>query len=158
MILMMVFKIVCLTMKNRFLGFPRNLFFYEVFNMIKGIFFDIDGTLIDSRGNFLTSSYQALQSLKSKGIKVFLSTGRHMLEINQVDFKVVKFDGYITLNGQICLSADYKSLMRVPIQNADAETIVKIFNQKIIPIMLVQENRMYINFVNEEVKKAQKTV
>lgn len=43
-------------MKNRFLGFPRNLFFYEVFNMIKGIFFDIDGTLIDSRGNFLTSS------------------------------------------------------------------------------------------------------
>lgn len=56
MILMMVFKIVCLTMKNRFLGFPRNLFFYEVFNMIKGIFFDIDGTLIDSRGNFLTSS------------------------------------------------------------------------------------------------------
>lgn len=81
-----------------------------------------------------------------------------MLEINQVDFKVVKFDGYITLNGQICLSADYKSLMRVPIQNADAETIVKIFNQKIIPIMLVQENRMYINFVNEEVKKAQKTV
>ncbi len=45
--------------------------------MIKAIFFDIDGTLVSFKTHKIPeSTIQALHTLKAKGIKLFIATGR----------------------------------------------------------------------------------
>ena len=44
--------------------------------MIKAIFFDVDGTLVSFKTHTIPdSAMQALHTLRSRGIKLFLSTG-----------------------------------------------------------------------------------
>lgn len=75
--------------------------------MIRAVFFDVDCTLYSHTLNEIPdSSAAALKKLREKGILIFLATGRHMLEIEQIDKKGIIFDGYITLSGQLCLNRD----------------------------------------------------
>ena len=70
--------------------------------MIKAVFFDIDGTLVPHAASEMpASTRQALKTLRQKGIKVFLSTGRSPNGIGFVE-KEFDFDGIITFNGQYC--------------------------------------------------------
>ena len=45
-----------------------------------------------------------------------------------------------------------------PICGKDKEILVELFNNKTIPIALVEKNAMYLNFVNDYVEKAQHAV
>ena len=70
--------------------------------MIKAIFFDIDGTLLSHRTKGIPqSTTEAFRLLRKKGILLFTSTGRHMLEMEDLPLQNLDFDGYITLNGQL---------------------------------------------------------
>ena len=70
--------------------------------MIKAIFFDIDGTLLShTTGRVPESTEFAIHQLRKKGIRLFVATGRHKLEIEELPVNKLSFDGYITLNGQI---------------------------------------------------------
>ena len=66
--------------------------------MIKALFFDIDGTLVGFRTHRMTDSLkECLYELRAKGVKLFISSGRHILVMNNLeDFP---FDGYIAMNG-----------------------------------------------------------
>ena len=76
--------------------------------MIKAVFFDIDGTLIPLGSKQMSAeTIQALKELKERGIKIFLASGRGVRELGVIT-KDVSFDGYITLNGQICLGEDFE--------------------------------------------------
>ena len=45
--------------------------------MIQAIFFDVDGTLVSFRTHTIpASTLEALHTLRAKGIKLFLATGR----------------------------------------------------------------------------------
>ena len=47
--------------------------------MIKAIFFDVDGTLVSLKTHTIPqSTLDSLQALRKKGIKLFISSGRHM--------------------------------------------------------------------------------
>lgn len=47
--------------------------------MTKAIFFDVDGTLVSFKTHQISPAVrQALQALRERGIKLFLSTGRHL--------------------------------------------------------------------------------
>ena len=47
--------------------------------MIKAVFFDVDGTLVSHKTKSVPqSAVNAVNVLREKGIKVFLSTGRHI--------------------------------------------------------------------------------
>ena len=75
--------------------------------MIRAIFFDVDGTLLSHKTKEVPSSARrSLALLKERQIKVFLSTGRHALELDELPVQDLTFDGYITLNGQLCLDGD----------------------------------------------------
>ena len=51
----------------------------EVLQMIKAIFFDIDGTLLSHQSQSVpASTKKALKILKEKGIYTFIATGRHI--------------------------------------------------------------------------------
>ena len=53
--------------------------------MIKAVFFDVDGTLVSHKSKSVPESAKdAIERLRSKGIKVFLSTGRHIHELKNM--------------------------------------------------------------------------
>ena len=71
---------------------------------IKAIFFDIDGTLVPINGKHIPiSARKSIETLRSKGIKTIIATGRHSSEIKGLPVMETKFDGYLTLNGSLCL-------------------------------------------------------
>lgn len=69
--------------------------------MIKIVFFDIDGTLLPLKQKDLSPELKmALRTLRQKGIKIFLASGRPKFALPK--FSGVEFDGAISFNGQYC--------------------------------------------------------
>lgn len=127
--------------------------------MIKAAFFDVDGTLFShSMKKFPESTMEALRILRKKGIKIFLSTGRSYMEAGHLPWEDVVFDGYVTLNGQVCTDEEGKILFGNPIVGADKEYLVSVFQNHEKPLSLVEANRIYINYIDEAVEIAQKMV
>lgn len=130
----------------------------EFIPVIKAVFFDIDGTLLShASGGVPESARKALALLERRGIRRFLATGRHILEIRRL-LPDLSFDGYVTLNGQICLDGRQRLLFDAPFPPEDARQAVSIFRQKEIPAMLVQRDRMYISFIDSGVRLAQAAI
>ena len=126
--------------------------------MIKAVFFDIDGTLLShASGGIPESARRALALLGERGVLRFLATGRHILEIHPL-LPDLSFDGCVTLNGQICLDSREHILFDAPFPPADARQAVSIFRRREAPAMLVQRDRMYINFVDGAVRQAQRAI
>ena len=126
--------------------------------MIKAVFFDIDGTLLShASGGVPESARRALALLAERGVPRFLATGRHILEIHRL-LPDLSFDGCVTLNGQICLDGQEHILFDAPFPPADARQAVSIFRRREAPAMLVQRDRMYINFVDGAVRQAQRAI
>ena len=125
---------------------------------IKGIFFDVDGTLISHKhGKISKTTLETLYALKEKGICLFLATGRHLCELIelQIDFP---FDGYVMLNGQLCLDSRQNVILANPIEGKDQEILVNIFKTCQFPLVLVEKDRLYINQETPQVKEAQKSI
>ncbi len=68
---------------------------------VNTIFFDIDGTIYDGKeGCIPPSAIKALQKIQSKGIKIFLATGRSLPAVlkSNLDNEII-WDGYVCSNG-----------------------------------------------------------
>ena len=127
--------------------------------MVKAIFFDVDGTLLShTDGRVPQSTQTAFSRLRKKGIKLFAATGRHMLELEQLPLPPLVFDGYVTLNGQLCLDAEGTLLYDAPIRHNDVIQMISLFEARQLPIMIIEKNRMYINHVTEPVERAQRAI
>ena len=65
--------------------------------MIKAIFFDVDGTLLSHTTKRISQdTVQAVRTLQDQGIRIFMATGRHSTELDQLPVRDIRFDGYIT--------------------------------------------------------------
>lgn len=127
--------------------------------MIKAAFFDIDGTLFSHTIHAIPESTRmAVRLLREKGVKVFIATGRSLRETKRVPLGDMKFDGYVTLNGQICLDAEEKVLFEIPIAGEDRKYLIDAFVNKKIPLTIVEKDRIYINYIDDSVIRAQKSV
>lgn len=127
--------------------------------MIKAVFFDIDGTLVSHTSNSVPeSARRALGRLAEKGILRIAATGRSMMELEILPVKDIAFDGYITLNGQLCLDAQGNIVAENPISGASKACLIQLFLEKSVPLVLVEKDRLYINFINHQVELAQKAV
>ena len=74
-------------------------------NMIKAIFFDIDGTLVSFATHRVPeSTLRTLWELKENGILLFIATGRSRDGLGVLE--EFPFDGYVTMNGQYCFRND----------------------------------------------------
>ena len=71
-----------------------------------------------------------------------IATGRHLNELSRMPVKGISFDAYITLNGQLCLDSQGKVIFGNPITGKSKESIIQMFKDKTIPIMLVEKERM----------------
>lgn len=123
--------------------------------MIKAAFFDIDGTILShSQHKIPDSTLKAIHMMQEKGIKVYIATGRHVLEVNELDFRDLHFDGYVVLNGSLLLDQDRNVEMCIPFEQEDKDILVHLFNEAKYAVMLVTMNEFYMNTVTPETLKA----
>lgn len=128
--------------------------------MIKTIFFDVDGTLVSHKTHSVPdSTIEALKQLRANNIKLVLATERGMSELKNLPVKNLAFDGYLTLNGQLCVTKDNKLIFENPINPIDAHKIVEVFNKKALPLGIIDEKGyLYLNFINKAVRTSMKAV
>ena len=127
--------------------------------MIKAIFFDVDGTLVShSISDIPHSTKKALEKLHEKGTKIFLATGRHLPELEDLHVKDIPFDGYVLINGQLCLDKDKNILYDQPISKQDNQTLRKLFGDQKVPTVIIDKDDLYSNFINDTIIQAQQDV
>ncbi|WP_304682176.1 Cof-type HAD-IIB family hydrolase [Lactobacillus taiwanensis] len=127
--------------------------------MVKTIFFDVDGTLVSHKTDSVPeSTRKALKLLHENGYKLVLATGRDMSQLKKLPVKDLKFDGYLTMNGQLCLDGDGKEIFGNPIDEVDTEKMIELIKEKRVPITTIGKEGPYINFVTDQVVAAQKAV
>lgn len=123
---------------------------------VKVIFFDIDGTLLSHRtGKVPQSTVEAIRKLQEKGIKAVVATGRDINEMKKLPLDEIKFDGYLTLNGNICLDENQKMFDGNEIDPDEVDILVGIFKAGKIPFVLIGEEKRYINYVDDIVIQTQ---
>lgn len=127
--------------------------------MIKAAFFDVDGTLLSHKTKQVPESARAaLAKLKENGIQCIVSTGRQLREMEKLPMGGVAFDGYITMNGQLTLDKDKQPLYGMPLQGEVKEYALKLFREKKIPVILVEQDRLYVNQECQRVTEVQTSI
>ena len=127
--------------------------------MIKAAFFDVDGTLLSHKTKSVPqSTRRAIEKLKAAGIQCVVATGRQISALEILPVADMSFDGYITLNGQLILDGEKRILHGTPITGEAKEFLLRQFSERALPIMLVEEDRIYVNFVDERVVRVQENI
>ena len=127
--------------------------------MIKAIFLDIDGTLISGkRPSIKKEVIEGLKQVRKKGIQLFIASGRHMLELEELKLvEQFEFDGYLLLNGGYCI-IDSQIIYDNKIPQEDLKEIIKIVKENNYPCLFIESNQMYITHVNQRVIDAQASI
>lgn len=109
--------------------------------MYKLAFFDLDGTLLNSRGDVLPSSIDALKRLKENDIKLILTTGRSMDGVRDIidRFNLEGlFSYYVYFNGSLIIDNNRnKIICDYNILSRDFKDIVKYANDNNINYYMV---------------------
>lgn len=127
--------------------------------MIKAAFFDVDGTLLSHKTKQVPlSARDALEKLKAAGIHCVVSTGRMIQEMDRLPMEGVTFDGYITMNGQLTLDENRKILNGMPITGELKDYVLKLFQEREIPVIFVEQDRLYLNFESQRVVDVQTAI
>jgi Cof subfamily protein (haloacid dehalogenase superfamily) len=93
--------------------------------MIRSLFFDIDGTLVSFKTHAIPdSTIAALTAAKAKGVKIFISTGRPMAIINNLNAIEHLIDGYMTTNGALCFVGE-NEVCSHPIPKDDVNILIE---------------------------------
>ena len=99
--------------------------------MIKAAFFDVDGTLLSHKTKQVPqSTIAALETLKQKGIRCIVATGRQIGEMDKLPMGGVTFDGYITMNGQLTMDENRRELYGMPLEGEVKDYALKLFREK----------------------------
>lgn len=124
--------------------------------MIKVAFFDVDGTLLPlGQDKVPESTRRSINKLREKGIKVVVSTGRNIKELQKLPIFQLDFDGFLTLNGQLCMDQELQVIAGTPIDPEETKILLGIFKAKKIPFLLINEHNRYINYVDDIVVDTQ---
>lgn len=125
----------------------------------KAIFFDIDGTLLSHASNCVPdSAAAAIRALQARGVKVFAATGRHILELRALPLERVDFDGYITLNGSLCLDREERVIFSRTYDPHDAALLAQAFAAHALPMIITEKERFYINYADDNVRRTMREI
>lgn len=115
--------------------------------MPKILFFDIDGTLRGFQEKGIRPSVRtAVAKARRAGVKCFVCTGRHPLEISEENLlDGLSFDGYIYLNGSYCVDAQGRALHRMVIDPSQLKRLIELKKSEDFSLLLMEEKRMYID-------------
>ena len=112
--------------------------------MTKALFFDVDGTLVSFNTHRIPqSAVDALAEAKRRGAMVFISTGRPMRLINNLDAIQHLVDGYITANGA-CYSVGGEVIACREIPNPEARALTGAAEREGFSMLVVGESRLTV--------------
>lgn len=102
--------------------------------MAKIVFFDIDGTLVNSRNELPHSARKAMACLKERGILTGISTGRCPSELREFlsTHKGLEFDYYVYANGALA-SCESNIIFRQPMPKNELSMLLKRAEENDIP-------------------------
>jgi len=127
--------------------------------MIRAAFFDIDGTLLSHKTLQVTqATIDAVKKLRQAGILCIVATGRHRTELEKLPLDELEFDGYLTLNGQLLLDGRKNARYGVPITGSAKELLLSLFENHTLPVLLLEQDRIYLNYVDAGVEQAQAAI
>lgn len=117
-------------------------------DMIKALFFDIDGTLVSFRTHRISDSMMAaLHTLREKGVKLYIASGRHILVMDNLqDFP---FDGYVCMNGGVVIDRG-QIVSKVLMGSHIAGLIARRCMENSLPCVVYGEDWYGISMKNEE--------
>lgn len=120
-------------------------------NRIKIVFFDIDGTLIDTKKKQISiRTLEMLKKLKKRGIVLCIATGRAPLELPS--FGTVEFDAFLTFNGSYCYNR-YETIFSNPLRTDDVYTIIENAAAIQRPLLLATKDRLAANGSDEDLRE-----
>src|SRR5574344_1693287 len=119
---------------------------------IKIVFTDIDGTLFSHVTNHVPpSAIQAIREMQSKGIKVFLCSGRNYYLIRKTGIlDIVKPDGLVMMNGA-CAAIGDVVIYKYPIPADVVNAMIKFSYRLKFGLTLIEENEGHINMIDDRV-------
>ncbi len=119
--------------------------------MVKAIFLDVDGTMLSFQTHRMTKTLvEALHTLRDKGIKLFVSTGRHKSMLGYVNSQF-SFDGYITLSGQYCYVGK-QVVHHNPLSSEAVEEIIHFTEKLDCSGIFLAGEEIYTNYIEEKTK------
>jgi Cof subfamily protein (haloacid dehalogenase superfamily) len=125
-------------------------------NDIRVLFFDVDGTLLShSQGIIPQNTLDALAAAQKRGVRVVIATGRDIIELDKLPIHDFPWDGFLTLNGNICLDANRKMFAGNEMDAGEVEVLVSIFQAGKVPFVLLGKDTHYINYVDDVVIRTQ---
>lgn len=124
--------------------------------MIKALFFDIDGTLVSFGAPGMSETLKdSLHELRARGVKLFISSGRHVLVMNNIDN--FPFDGYIAMNGALTI-LDGEVIDHHPLQKDLSLKIAGITREMNVACWAFADTVCGINFENELTREVSRTL
>jgi len=121
--------------------------------MIKAVFLDMDDTLYShAKGGIPSSAMEAIRKARENGIMVFLATGRHKRELEQLVKEDLPLDGFVTVNGAYSYQMD-KVLDSHPISRKDLKNLYDFLKENPCPVVFLEDEKMYINMHDDLVQK-----
>lgn len=125
--------------------------------MTKAIFFDIDGTLVPFGAHEIPiSTRESLKELRRRGIKIFIATGRPWSIIDNLGDQ--EFDGYITVNGSYCFTADHQPIYKGCIPQEDLERLIDFQQKNPFPFVFVHGDELFATQINDRVKEVARLI
>lgn len=125
--------------------------------MIRAVFFDVDGTLIDSVTHTIPdSAYKAIRGLKEKGYKVAVASGRdltNLCSIRQLNRDL--FDAFVLSNGTCVFNDAYECIFKQTFPAEVLQEILKFAEKEHMTLLFETGKENFIaNWVNAYVEIA----
>lgn len=125
--------------------------------MIKAIFLDVDHTLYShAQKKIPDDALAAIRAFQATGGKAFLATGRHISEMADLHMDHLQLDGYVMMNGAVILDRDFKAIAGVKFEGEALESLIRLFEQRKRPVVLLEATQSYLNYADEWVLKVWK--
>ncbi|MFQ9923103.1 MAG: HAD family hydrolase [Beduini sp.] len=114
------------------------------------LFFDVDGTLLDSQFHMAESTKKALIQLKQNGHRLCIATGRSYDSLLRTHItEMIEWDGILCNNGQLVLDKDRRILFKALIPRESACAFLRIAAKKNYPVVVKCKER-FISQVADE--------
>ena len=114
--------------------------------MIKALFFDVDGTLLDHSpeggSRMPDSTRRSLRLVEEKGLLSFVASGRIPSWVTFLG-DLYPFDGYLSVNGQYAIDCSGQVLYQSPHCPEDILQLVELVRQDPFPCLIIEENECF---------------